>query len=129
MSSSAENSSFKEGFHSQPHFPGPQLIKTKLEKIMFSPKMRYGRALGTRQGCGGSVLAWLISLQRRRLGTCKSLCVLLMSELKWLVAVREGFQKEAGLEPRLVCRGGLEKKTFQASLRNNEEANWNEVTI
>lgn len=55
--------------------------------------------------------------------------VLLMSELKWLVAVREGFQEEAGLEPRLVCRGDLEKKTFQASLRNNEEANWNEVTI
>lgn len=57
-------------------------------------------------------------------------CVLLMSELKWLVAVREGFQEEARLEPRLVCRVDWEKeKTFQASLRNNEEANWNEVTI
>ena len=53
-----------------------------------------------------------------------------MSELKWLVAVREGFQEEARLEPRLVCRVDWEKeKTFQASLRNNEEANWNEVTI
>ena len=52
-----------------------------------------------------------------------------MSELKLLVAVREGIQEEAGLEPRLVCRVDLEKeKTFQGSLRNNEEANWNEVT-
>lgn len=71
---------------------------------MFSPKVRYGRALGTRQGCGGSVLAWLISLQRRRLGACKSLCVLLMSELKWLVAVREGFQEEAKCQGRLTAK-------------------------
>lgn len=51
-----------------------------------------------------------------------TLC-LLMYELKWLVTVREDFQEEAGSQLRLMCREDFEKeKTFQAGLRNNEEA-------
>lgn len=96
---------------------------------MFSPKRRYGRALGTRQGCGGQFLPGSSHCGDADSVPANQFCVLLMSELKLLVAVREGIQEEAGLEPRLVCRVDLEKeKTFQASLRNNEEANWNEVT-
>lgn len=46
------------------------------------------------------------------------------------MTVRGGFQKEAGLELRRLCREDFAKeKTFQAGLRNNEEANLNEVTV